>query len=159
MYGGSHTVVPAALSDSSMQDPARLSLSQGGDYQSMHRGQHGGFIAPVGHTGMLDDSLRATARIGPLDQSYAAAAGMQDGGGRRKRKVNHKAIMRMLKSMKKAMTKRRQRGGMPYALTQAQDYSSPGMLLSPTAERAALAGMNPEWKLATDPAAFAPNMK
>ena len=59
----------------------------------------------------------------------------------------------MLKKLKK------QRGGMPYQLTQAQDYSTPGMLLSPSAERAALGSMNPEWRLAADPNSFAPKMQ
>ena len=67
-----------------------------------------------------------------------------------------------MKRMKKLMAKkrgtRRMRGGFAYALSQAQDYSAPGMLLSPAAEARALAGMNPEWKLATDPSAFAPKM-
>lgn len=53
---------------------------------------------------------------------------------------------------------RRMRGGFAYALSQAQDYSAPGMLLSPAGEARALAGMNPEWKLATDPSAFAPKL-
>ena len=36
------------------------------------------------------------------------------------------------------------------------DYGAPGMLLSPDQEARALGGMNPEWKLASDPRAFAP---
>jgi hypothetical protein len=157
--GGAQVYVPAGVSDNSMQAASRLNLAQGGDYASLHKGQHGGFIAPVGTTGMLDDSLRAAARITPIDQSISAASGMQDGGARRKggKKLNHRAIMTLLKKMNKKMTKK-QRGGMPYALTQAQDYSSPGMLLSPAAERAALGSMNPEWRLATDPNSFAPKM-
>jgi hypothetical protein len=151
----------ADVSDNSMAAASRLSLGQGGDYASLHKGQHGGFIAPVGTTGMLDDSLRAVARIGPLDQSIAAASGMQDGGARRRKgrkptkkarrgmSRNHRALFAMLKKLK-------QRGGMPYQLTQAQDYSTPGMLLSPSAERAALGSMNPEWRLAADPNSFAP---
>jgi len=156
---------PASVTDTSMQAASRLSLAQGGDYANIHKGQHGGFIAPVGSTGMLDDSLRAIARVTPLDQSVAAASGMQDGGARRRkgkksrkaskskksRKApNHRALMAMLKKLQK------QRGGMPYALTQAQDYSTPGMLLTPSAERAALGGMNPEWRLASDPTSFTP---
>jgi hypothetical protein len=78
--------------------------------------------------------------------------------------------MALLKKARKIMRRRgggisrrmgramRQRGGMPYALTQAQDYSTPGMLLSPSAERAAVGHMNPEWKLAADPGAFSPRM-
>lgn len=161
--GGGQTYVPAGVSDNSMGAASRLSLGQGGDYARLHAGQHGGFIAPVGTTGMLDDSLRAVARIGPLDQSIAAASGMQDGGARRRKGTkrgkkskkgmsrNHRALFAMLKKLK-------QRGGMPYQLTQAQDYSTPGMLLSPSAERAALGSMNPEWRLAADPNSFAPKM-
>jgi hypothetical protein len=114
---------------------------------------------------VLDNSLRDYARVGVLDQSLDAIKGMQDGGGRRKKiRMNHKLIVAMLKKLNKKLTKhvsrrrRKQRGGMPYALTQAQDYSTPGMLLSPSAERAALGHMNPEWKLAADPGSFAPKM-
>ena len=174
--GGSH----AGIDDMSMEAASKLSLAQGGDYQTIHSKQHGG-MAPVGYTGVLDDSLRASARIAVLDQSVGAIQGMSDqsGGGRRKKakktmkakkskkakktmkakksknakKIAHKFIMAMLKNLRK-----KQRGGSTHALTQAQDYSAPGMLLSPAAEARALAGMNPEWKLATDPSAFAPKM-
>jgi len=146
---------PASVDDSSMNGPSRLSLAQGGDYAAIHAKQHGG-MAPVGYTGVLDDSLRATARVAVLDESMSAIQGMSDqaGGGRRRKgkKFTHKNIMAMLKKL----NKKKQRGG-AYALTQAQDYSAPGMLLSPSAEARALGGMNPEWKLASDPTAFIPN--
>jgi hypothetical protein len=45
------------------------------------------------------------------------------------------------------------RGGM---LARPADYSAPGMLLSPSMEAKALMTMNPEWRLAENPAAFAP---
>jgi len=163
MRGGAHTIAPASLSDSSMAGPGQMSLGQGANYLKLHMGQHGGAAvslasaAPMGHTGVLDNSLRDYARVGVLDQSLDAIKGMQDGGGK-KRRVNHKLIMAMLKKLNKKLTRRKQRGGMPYALTQAQDYSTPGMLLSPSAERAALGHMNPEWKLAADPTSFAPKM-
>ena len=48
------------------------------------------------------------------------------------------------------------KGGAAYSLNGAADYGAPGMLLSPADEVKALGGMNPEWKLATDPAAFNP---
>jgi len=168
MRGGAQTVIPASLSDSSMAGPGRMNLGQGTDYLRLHMGQHGGAAvslasaAPMGHTGVLDNSLRDYARVGVLDQSLDAIKGMQDGGGKRGRRMNHKLIVAMLKKLNKKLTKhasrRKQRGGMPYALTQAQDYSTPGMLLSPSAERAALGHMNPEWKLAADPTSFAPKM-
>ena len=147
---------PASVNDNSMHASSKLSLAQGSDYENIHSAQHGG-MAPVGYTGVLDDSLRATARVAVLDESMGAIQGMSDkaGGGPRRRKgkkFTHKNIMAMLKKLNK-----RQRGGAAYALTQAQDYSAPGMLLSPSAEARALGGMNPEWKLASDPTAFVPN--
>lgn len=152
---------PASVDDTSMNASSKLSLAQGGDYAAIHAKQHGG-MAPVGYTGVLDDSLRATARVAVLDESMGAIQGMSDqaGGGRRRKgkkgkkakKFTHKNIMAMLKKLNK-----RQRGGAAYALTQAQDYSAPGMLLSPSAEARALGGMNPEWKLASDPTSFVPN--
>lgn len=164
-YGGGHALVPAGVDDVSMQGPGRLSLGQGNQFASFHTGQHGGAAvslaaaAPVGYTGVLDSSLVPFARTGPTLESLNAASGMQDGGGRSKKmKANHKKIMAMLKKMNKKMSRKAQRGGMPYSLTQASDYSSPGMLLSPSAERAALGAMNPEWHLASDPSAFAPKM-
>jgi hypothetical protein len=163
MRGGAQTVVPASLGDTSMQGPGRMNLGQGSDYLRLHQGQYGGAAvslasaAPMGHTGVLDSSLRDYARIGPLDQSLDAIRGMQDGGGKKGR-MNHKLIIAMLKKLSKKLSRKKQRGGMPYALTQAQDYSTPGMLLSPSAERAALGYMNPEWKLAADPTSFAPKM-
>jgi hypothetical protein len=192
-YGGAN-MFPAGVSDNSMLEASKMSLAQGRDYLSHHTAQHGG-MAPVGYTGVLDDSLRATARVGVLDESMGAIQGMKDqsGGGKRKRMTMKMAMKKMrkmmglkggkmmyggkkmmggkmmyggkkgmtMKMMKKMMKKRgtrRMRGGFAYALSQAQDYSAPGMLLSPAGEARALAGMNPEWKLATDPSAFAPKM-
>ena len=190
----------APLTDTSMDGSSKMNLAQGTDYASIHKGQHGG-MAPVGYTGMLDDSLRATARVGVLDESMQAIQGMSDqsggfhkgftrklkrglkrgvtkvkgmfkklksklvgpksysrkfmnlfrkkrGGARRSRKM-----AALLKNMRKKM-----RGGSAVTLAGAQDYSAPGMLLSPADEARALSGMNPEWKLATDPTAFAPKM-
>ena len=50
------------------------------------------------------------------------------------------------------------RGGAAYSIASAQNVGAPGMLLSPGMERDALGGMNPEWKLATDPNSFAPHL-
>jgi hypothetical protein len=158
----------ASVTDTSMNSMSKQSLAQGGEYQSIHSNQHGG-MAPVGYTGMLDDSLRSYARVGVLDESIAAASGMSDqgGGGRRKfrsktamkkYKLVNKKMMKMMRSRPMKSRRMRQRGGSHGLLSQAQDYSAPGMLLSPSAEARALAGMNPEWKLATDPSSFAPKM-
>ena len=180
-YGGAN-MSPAGVNDNSMLEAGKMSLAQGRDYLSHHTAQHGG-MAPVGYTGVLDDSLRATARVGVLDESMGAIQGMSDqSGGGKRRGMSMKRMLRgakgmslkLMKRMRKMMGlkggkmmyggkrgkkgTRRMRGGFAYALSQAQDYSAPGMLLSPAGEARALAGMNPEWKLATDPSAFAPKL-
>jgi hypothetical protein len=142
-----------------MGDPSKLSLAQGGDYQSLHKGQHGGAAysladsAPPGYTGMLDDSLRTTARIGVLDQSMSAIKGMSDQSGGRRRRRGKKASRR--KGRNGVSRRRRMRGG-AHNLSHSADVGAPGMLLSPHQEAQALQGMNPEWKLATDPNSFNP---
>ena len=177
------------------------SLAQGREYESIHANQRGGAAvslassAPVGYTGMLDDSLRAIARVSPIDQSISAIQGMSDqsGGGRRRGRIQKismkdfvKSILyhpvktsrriltqvtrgankKLRNSMKKtyaALLKttrriRKMRGGAGSAIGPMADYASPGMLLTPAQEAKALMGMNPEWKLAADPASFAPKM-
>jgi len=185
-------------------NPMQMSLAQGKDYLDIHKSQHGG-MAPVGTTGVLDDSLRATARIAVLDQSMQQIQGMSDqSGGARKglvqrlgKKLKNIAgtvkrslvgrrsyprklmdALRMRKSMmggkrrkasrkrmgmmggkRRKMSRRRMRmmgGAAMTPLATAQDYSAPGQLLSPQGEARAMMGMNPEWKLATDPNSFAP---
>lgn len=184
-------------------NPMQMSLAQGKDYLDMHKSQHGG-MAPVGTTGVLDDSLRATARIGVLDQSMQQIQGMSDqsGGGKRKglvqrlgKKLKNMAgtvkrslvgrhsyprkLMDALRKRKSMMGGKRKRNGMSRKrkammggkrgsrrrmmggaamtpMATAQDYSAPGQLLSPQGEARAMMGMNPEWKLATDPNSFAP---
>ena len=90
--GGAQTVFPADVQDDSMLSASKLSSAQGLDYERLHVGQHGGAAvslansAPPGYTGMLDDSLRATARVTVLDQSMSGIQGMSDqSGGSRKR--------------------------------------------------------------------------
>lgn len=149
--GGWKALSPASVSDSSMQGPSQLSTAQGKEYNALHEGQHGGAPlegAPVGTTGVLDDSLRATARVTPLDQSVASIQGMSDqsGGARRRSK----------RSKRSKRGSRRQGGGMRHM--NPSDYSAPTHLLSSGAEAKALMQMNPEWKLAENPSSFAPKM-
>jgi len=172
-WSGGALLSPAPLDDASMLGPGNQNLAQGSQYLKEHIAQHGGAAvslaaaAPVGATGMLDSSLRDIARVGVLDQSMQAIQGMSDqsGGSRRKRGkrhtrrhkkrgVTHKNIMKALKKLIKKNTYKHHGGA--YSLSQAGDYSSPGMLLSPAAEARALCGMNPEWKLAADPTSFTP---
>lgn len=156
-------------------NPQAASLAQGRDYLSLHKGQYGGgavslaAAAPVGYTGVLDAGLRDIARVAPLDQANAQIQGMSDqsgGGRRRKSKMSMKAITRRMRNLRARISKmmkkftrrsgRRQSGGALASLAGAADYGSPGMLLTPAQEARAMLGMNPEWKLAADPAAFAP---
>ena len=172
---GGSAMSPATVGDVSMDAAGRQSLAQGEDFAAIHRAQHGGAAvslaaaAPVGYTGMLDDSLRMTARISPLDAAVGAIQGMRDqsGGGRRNKKGGRiarslraaskkvkDAQRKMMKMMRRfSMKLRKMRGGA--ALIPA-DYGAPGMLLGSADSAKALMGMNPEWKLAADPTAFAP---
>jgi hypothetical protein len=155
-----------------MLSAGKLSSAQGLDYQRLHVGQHGGAAvslansAPPGYTGMLDDSLRSTARVEVLDQSMQGIQGMSDqSGGRRSRRSRRRSRGKKSRSMrrKKGMgmrksrsMRKKMRGGSGFSLAGAQDVGAPGMLLSPNQEATALQGMHPEWKLATDPGAFKP---
>ena len=167
----------APINDTSLQAASRLSLSQGGDFLALHKNQHGGAAvslansAPLGYTGVLDSSMRGAAGVLPGDAAFSAASGMKDqaGGGKR---VNaaHRKILNMLKKLTKKRKQRggsphwlvakrpRQRGGSAYSLTQAQDVSTPGELLSGRAALAAAAGQNPEWKYVENPAAYNPSI-
>jgi len=139
-------------------------MLESSDSSTAFPGQAGGAAinlassAPPGYTGMLDDSLRATARVTPLDESMGAARGMSDQAGGRRRKMRRRTMRRSksMRKQKKSSRRRKMRGGSAVSLANAQSFGAPGMLLSPNQEAEALAGMNPEWKLATNPGAFKP---
>jgi len=134
MRGGAQMYSPAGVSDASMMSSSRMNLAQGSDYQRLHEGQHGGAMvslassAPVGYTGMLDQDLRATAHLGPLDASLNAVRGMSDqsGGSRRKgsKSITRRAVaaIKKLKNMFKKiakmgrmmMSRKKMRGGKMY---------------------------------------------
>ena len=107
-----------------------------------------GGMAPVGDTGMLDASLRGFARISALDQSTGEIVGMKDqsGGRRRRRKSGRKGRKSVRKGRKSS---RRMKGG-------SAPVDSPTMMLPTDMLKQAVMGMNPEWKLAENPASFAP---
>jgi hypothetical protein len=169
--GGAQLVFPAPVEnstyESSFSSPSKMMLSQGEEYQSLHAGQHGGAVAinpspaPPGYTGMLDSNLRGQAWLNPIDESLKSIQGMSDqSGGRRRRRRGTSKRGRGASKRRRGASKRgrRMRGGAALSLANAQDFRAPGMLLSPGQEAAALGGMNPEWKLATDPNSFAPNL-
>lgn len=169
--GGWLVLNPAGVNQNPMISASSASHAQGADYQRIHAGQHGGGApiagAPVGYTGVLDSSLRDIARVGAIDNAMNQIQGMSDqsGGARRRRgrkasrkatRKGRKASRKSRKSSRKANRKgsRRMRGG---AALHPADYSAPGTLLSGAMASKALMTMNPEWKLAENPASFAPS--
>lgn len=145
MNGGSHLVLsPMPLDDTSMVGPSKMSMAQGGDFFGYHAKQHGG-MAPVGYTGMLEDSLRASARVSPLDQVGAAIVGLKDqtGGKRKRRSTKRRSTKR--RSTKRRST-RRQNGGM--RALGSMDVGAPSMLLQGPQAHQALSTMHQDWKLA-----------
>jgi hypothetical protein len=162
---------PAGVNDKTMMSPSSQSLAQGAEYNKIHMGQHGGAFtpmsgAPVGDQGLLDSSLRGVARIGPVDQAIASIQGMSDqSGGRRGKKKSSRRGKKKSSSRRnkksssrrgKKSSRRRQRGGSSHY--RPADASAPSSLLPPSMESRAVGGMNPEWKLAENPASFAPNL-
>ena len=132
MRGGAQLYSPAGVDDATMMSSSKMNLAQGSDYQQIHANQHGGAAfdlnssAPVGYTGVLDQSLRATAHLGPLDASLNSIRGMSDQSGGARRSKGGKsatrravAAIKKLKNMFKKMAKRgramlsrkKQRGG------------------------------------------------
>lgn len=160
--GAMPSMVPAGVTQNPMLSPSSASLAQGKDYQNIHMGQHGGAYvpmsgAPVGDTGVLDASLRATARIGPTDGAFQAIQGMSDqSGGRRRSRRSKKSSRRSKKSSRRSKRSRRSMRGGFSANLRPGNASAPGALLPPSMEARAVGGMNPEWKLAENPASFAP---
>jgi len=105
--------------------------------------QNGG-MADLDYTGVLDASLRGSARMDPLDHSFNEIAGMKDqgGGGRRRR--------RRKSGKKSRKSRRKMRGGFA-------PVDAPTMFLEGDQAKEAVMAMNPEWKLAENPASFDPS--
>ena len=159
-YSGGYN--PAPVDVDPMGDMTKQSLNQGQQFASFHVGQHGGglggspFPGSVGGEALLSDNLAASARVGPLNASLNEIKGMQD-GGRRRRNKNRKTNRKNRKGSRKNRANRksrnrRYRGGAMPSLNPGL-VSAPGQLL-PSSVTAA--GMNPEWRLAENPRAFAP---
>ena len=150
--GAMPLMTPAGVNDKSLMSPSSASLAMGKEYNNIHMGQHGGGFtpmsgAPVGTTGALDSVLRGIARIGPLDHSFNAIHGMKDqAGGRRRSRRSGRS--------KKRSSRRRMRGG--FSNLRPANSSASGSLLPHSMESRAVGGMNPEWKLASNPNAFTP---
>ena len=174
--GGSYASEPAPFSGNSMAGMQAQSLQQGQQFASYHDKQHGGgsilagpYPGAVGEESMLPAGLHASARVAPLDAAIREIQGLKDqSGGRRGRKASkksrkaskksRKASKKSRKASKKSRKVRRNRRGGAYSLENASPFSAPGLLLSSDMESKALSGMNSEWKLASDPKAFAPGV-
>ena len=165
MYGGALHLSPMELTDTSMMSASKMSGAQGLDFLGKHAAQHGGgglMGAPVGETGMLDASLRASARMGPLDASYQAVVGMRDQSGGKRRRASrrasrkNRASRRASRNRRNRRATRRQNGGM--RALGFMETSAPGMLLSGSQAAQANSTMSREWALAENPSSFAPKL-
>ena len=116
-----------------------------------------GGVAPVGDQGLLDDTLRTSAHLGPLDRSLAEIAGMSDqaGGRRRRRRGRKSRKSRKSRGRKSRGRKSRRNYSMRGGVAEVTD---PTTLLTGDALKGAVDGMNPEWKLVEDASAFNPRM-
>jgi hypothetical protein len=152
-----------------MGEMAAQNLAQGQQFAKMHANQHGGgldagpYPGAVTEEAMLPKDLQQAARVAPLNAALNAIANMKDpgqaGGRRRGRKASRKgrkASRKGRKASRKSRKTRRMRGGA--FGDNAQSVNAPGLLLSGSQMRDALSGMNAEWKLAENPAAFAPGV-
>jgi hypothetical protein len=181
--GGS---VPAPVNVDPMGDMTKQSLNQGQQFASYHTNQHGGaalvggpYPGIVGGEALLSDTLAASARVGPLNAALNEIKGMQDGGKRRRNtrrstrrsrkasKKNRKASKKNRKNRRSSRSNRRSsrsnrktsrrnrryHGGAMPAMNPGST-SAPGLILP---SNVSVPGMNPEWKLAENPRAFAPS--
>jgi hypothetical protein len=88
---------------------SRMSLGQGTDFESYHKGQHGG-EAPVELTGqeLIDAGMRGPAMQNGPFAAYAAIAGLRDqNGGKRRRHRKSKSSKKSKKSKSKSRKSRR----------------------------------------------------
>ena len=163
MQGGEYSM-PAPLGVDPMGDMTKQSLNQGQQFASFHANQHGGaalvggpYPGIVGGEPLLSDNLAASARVGPLNAALNEIKGMQDGGRRRGSRRNRKGSRRNRKGSRRnrrgSRRNRRYRGGAMPAMNPGSTGAG-GMLLPSSVT---VPGMNPEWKLAENPRAFAPS--
>ena len=165
MRGGDSS--PASTGGNPMAGMMQQSLAQGQQFANIHANQHGGaaldagpFPGAVTEQSLLPSNLAAAARVAPLNAALNAIANMKDpgqaGGARRGRK-GRKASRKGRKASRKNRKTRRMRGGAAYVSNPAS-VNVPGMLLDGSQMAKALSGMNAEWKLAENPASFAPGV-
>jgi hypothetical protein len=174
MRGGESAA--ASVNGDAMKAMSQQSLAQGQQFASMHANQHGGagldagpYPGAVTEQALIPANLMNAARVAPLNAALNAIANMKDpgqaGGGRRRKgrkaskkasRKGRKATRKGRKGSRKSRKTRRMRGGA--FGDNAQSVTAPGMLLDSAQMGKALSGMNAEWKLAENPAAFAPGV-
>ena len=152
--------------------PMNLNLAQGQQYAKFHVNQHGGVFSGGPYPGavtepsMLPANLVASAHLLPLNQAFDQIRGLRDDnqtGGRRRRRKGRKS-RKNRKGCRKNRSRRYRGGdfvrwggggmyGMPEMLPSSVEDSTK-MLISPQLQEQA--GLNPEWKLAENPASFDP---
>ena len=136
------------MNDTSMALGQKDSLSQGQQFESIHRTQHGGAAAyPSGVTdSVLTGPMIAAARTGPLDVAISQTRGMHDGGRRRRHRKGKKSQRR---------SRRRQvlRGG-GHAVATGSPLTADSMLLPSGLEKSAQ--LNSDWDAARNPNYWAP---
>ena len=163
MQGGEYSM-PAPVGVDPMGDMTKQSLNQGQQFASFHANQHGGaalvggpYPGIVGGEPLLSDNLAASARVGPLNAALNEIKGMQDGGRRRGSRRNRRGSRRNRKGSRRnrkgSRRNRRYSGGAMPAMNPGSTGAG-GMLLPSSVT---VPGMNPEWKLAENPRAFAPS--
>jgi len=138
----------APVNDTSMALGQKDNLSQGQQFQNIHRTQHGGAAAyPSGVTdSVLTGPMIAAARTGPLDVAIAQTRGMQDGGRRRRHRKGKN-------SQRRSRRRRVHRGG-AYGSASGSPLTANPMLLPSGLEKSAQ--LNSDWDAARNPNYWAP---
>jgi hypothetical protein len=152
---GSSSMGSTNMGSTNMGSSSMGSTNMGSMNTGMPKLQMGG-VAPVGDQGILDDSLRSSAHLGPLDRSLAEIAGMSDqAGGRRRKSRGRKSRGRKSRGRRSRGRKSRRTCSMSGGVA---DVSDPSTLLTGDSLKGAVEGMNPEWKIVEDASAFNPRM-
>jgi hypothetical protein len=166
--------------------PMELNLAQGKQFAEFHKEQHGGaaygpYPGAVEQASVLPADLVASAKLLPLNASFdyirqfgPSSDNPNLAGGKRRRRGSRKARKASRKSRKASRkVHRKQRGGLyrwgggrrrrsmkggSYAeMRFPMPVADESKMLIPSALQQQ-AGLNPEWRLAENPMAFAPKM-
>jgi hypothetical protein len=162
--------------DWSNPGPMKLNLAQGQQFAQLHAGQHGGMAPyPGGVTNTaLPQDLVASAHLLPLQRAfqdiaqYGPEADRQAGGRRRGTRRGSRKGRKGRKGSRRQRGgqlvrwggpvgggRRRMYGGSRTEMSMPMDVAESSKMLIPPSLQAQ-AGLNPEWKLAENPMAFAP---